>query len=370
MRADVAVIGAGIVGLTHAYAAARAGRKVVVFERNGRASGASVRNFGMIWPIGQPTGVMYDLALRSRELWREFLDEAGLPYRPTGSLHLAYRQDEADVAQEYAGIAECCEWLDADAVIERSSAVNPVGLLGGIWSPVEMTVDPRTILAAMPRVLTERFGVQIRYSAPVRRIQLPVVETAAERWEVEQAIVCGGDDFETLYPKVFAASGITRCKLQMMRTVPQPRGWRLGPALAGGLTLRFYSSFRVCSTLPKLQARIAREMPEYDRWGIHVMASETDAGEVTIGDSHEYGSEVDIFDKPEIDDLILRYLKTFVRLPALEIAQRWHGVYAKHPELPYFTAAPQPGVQIVTATGGAGMTLSFGLAERTWREMQ
>jgi hypothetical protein len=98
-------------------------------------------------------------------------------------------------------------------------------------------------------------------------------------WQAEQIIICNGSDFESLYPDFFATSGLTRCKLQMLRTKPQPIGWELGPSLAGGLTFRFYPSFRICSSLPALRNRIADEMPEYDRFGIHTMISQTTAGD-------------------------------------------------------------------------------------------
>ena len=203
----------------------------------------------------------------------------------------------------------------------------------------------------------------------VHSIGLSTVEAGGEKWQAPAAIVCTGDDFESLYPEVFRDSGVTRCKLQMLRTRPQPEGWQLGPALAAGLTLRFYESFQVCRTLHALKERIAAETPEYDRWGIHALVSQTARRELTIGDSHEYGVAVDPFDRAEIDDLILSHARGFLQAPDLGTARRWHGVYAKHPDKPFVSLTPAPHVRVVTATGGSGMTLSFGLAEQTVREM-
>ena len=368
-RADLAIVGAGIMGLAHAYVAAERGLRVVVFERNGQASGASVRNFGQIWPIGQPAGRLHELALRSRARWLRVLDTAALPSSREGSLHVVYRDDEAAVAREFAelapGLGYSCAWLNRDAVLERSAAVQPDGLLGALFSATELTVDPRVTLATLPAVLRERFDVTVRFGTVVSAIDLPTIRAGGETWTADQAIVCSGDDFETLYPEVFASSGLTRVKLQMLRTEPQPAGWRLGPALAAGLTLRFYPTFGVCRTLPALRQRIAEETPDYDRWGIHGLVSQTAAGELTLGDSHEYGAQVDIFNREEIDELMLAYIRGFLKAPTLRISQRWYGVYAKHPDQPYLVLHPAPGVRIVTSPGGSGMTLSFGIAEET-----
>ena len=367
-RADIAVVGGGILGLAHAWVFAHAGKRVVLFERRPRAAGASVRNFGMIWPIGQPAGAMHAMALRSREIWLEALKAARLSYRPTGSLHVAHHADEADVLREFAELGPNagypCRWLNAAETLARSQAIEESSLQGALWSDTEMTVDPREVAWNFNAYLRE-IGVECRYGSTVKTIELPVVETALERWEVDAAIVCAGDDFETLYPGVFAQSGLTRCKLQMMRTEAQPGGWQLGPALAAGLTLRFYKAFAICTTLARLKARVAVEKPEYERWAIHVLASQTADGAITLGDSHEYGPDPDVFDRTSIDELIIREARTFMKLPCWQIAERWHGVYALHPELPYFRAEPAPGVHVVTAPGGSGMTLSFGLAERT-----
>jgi len=371
--ADVAIVGAGILGLAHAYLAARAGRSVVVFEKRPRAMGASVRNFGMVWPVGQPAGEMLEIAMRSRQLWLELLRDAKLPYRDTGSLHVTYREDEARVAREFSELGPelgyHCSWLEPDRVLEKSDAVNQKELLGGLWSSTEFTVDPRQTLASLPAFLEERFGTRFVFGTLVNGVSLPRIETSAGEWSADMAIVCSGEDFQTLYPDDYAASGLTRCKLQMMRTAPQPGAWQLGPSLAAGLTLRFYPAFQCCSTLPALVRRIAEETPEYDRWGIHALVSQTADGALTLGDSHEYEPSIDAFNKQVIDDLILEYTRGFLNAPDMTIAERWHGVYAKHPEKPLVIMTPAENVRIVASPGGSGMTLSFGVAELSMKQM-
>ena len=368
----VAVIGAGIVGLGQAWMAARQGHRVLLFERHGRAEGASIRNFGMLWPIGQPPGTRYRLARRSRELWLEAIAQAGLWHDPCGSLHLAYAEDEAAVLQEFEvrglELGYDCTWLAPDAARRRSPAVRSTGLLGGLWSPGEICIDPREATRCLPAWLHQQYGVACHFGTTITQVCLPeVVASDGRVWRVDRVVVCGGADFELLYPALLARAGLRRCKLQMLRTAVQPHGWRMGTMLAGGLTLRHYRNFEVCPSLPALRQRIARETPELDRLGIHVMASQHADGRVTLGDSHEYDQSIEPFDREEIDALILRELQRLIDLPDWQITERWHGIYAQYPNRICLVEQPEPGVTIVNAPGGAGMTMSFGIAEQLWQ---
>lgn len=370
---DVIVIGAGIVGLSHAWAAARAGKRVLVLERSRRAEGASVRNFGMFWPIGQTPGANFQIALRSRERWLEFLTESGLWHDASGSIHLAYADDEYAVMSEFAAEARQmgyqCELLDAAETLRRSPAANPKSLRGGLFSATEVCVDPRLSIAQLPDYLTRKFNVQFRFSTAVASVASGRVETsAADVFHADQIIVCSGTDFLTLFPQTFRDSGIRLCKLQMMSTVPQPNNWRMGPMLASGLTLRHYPTFGFCKSLPAFKDRVARETPEYDRFGVHFLVSQHADGRVILGDSHEYDADITPFDKQLIDDLMLDGLNRLIKIPTMKLAETWHGIYGKHPEFLQYVADPLPGVRIVAGTGGTGMTMSFGLADLMWAD--
>ena len=74
---DLVVIGGGIVGIAHAVAALERGMRVAMIERDGVCRAASVRNFGMLWPIGQRPGADEARALRSLDAWSKLAPLAG-----------------------------------------------------------------------------------------------------------------------------------------------------------------------------------------------------------------------------------------------------------------------------------------------------
>jgi len=363
---DVLVIGAGIAGIAIATLEAERGRRVTILEREERPIGASVRNFGLVWPMGQPSGPLWNRAQRSRARWLDMAGKAGFHAAANGSLHLAHTELEKAVLEEFLGLAPADfqgEWLNGPEIPVRCAAVKREGLVGGVWSPHEATVDGREALPRMLAWLARERGVDVRFDASVSRVEAPEVWSAAGRFRAERIYVCTGAELRILYPEVFRASGITNCKLQMWRTPPQPGGWRLGPSLCAGLTLLHYGAFAACPSLPLLRKSFESTHPEYLANGIHVLVSQNGSGEVILGDTHHYGLTQDPFLHEKLDALVAKYLDLFAVLPDARVAERWMGVYAKLSGKTEFIHRPEPGVTLVNALGGAGMSLSFGLAE-------
>ena len=304
--ADLAVVGAGVVGLAHAYHAAKKGLKVVLFEREQFAIGASVRNFGMLWPIGQTPGEGLEMALCSRAHWLDISAQAGLWVNPSGSLHVVYHQDEWDVLNEfvtlYAGSAYQVQLLSAEEVLKKSPVVNPKGLLGGLWSNTECVINSRESVRKIPLWLEEKFGITLCFGETVKEIALPKIATTTQEWEVQKAVICSGAEFETLYPAVFKENEMKKCKLQMLKAVSSKKEFSIGPSLCAGLTLRHYSAFAKCPSLKKVDARYDGESMDLKNHGIHVLLSQNNFGELIIGDTHHYGLTMEPFDREDLNE--------------------------------------------------------------------
>ena len=362
------VIGAGIVGLATARALSLKGYRVTVIEKSEKAVGASIRNFGMLWPIGQPDGLLYNRAIRSKTIWKDIADSIGLWYDEVGSLHVAHNKDEWNVLQElYAAFSASgrpVELMNTASILHKFNGVNGNGLLGGLYSATETIVDPREAIAAIAVYLNEYLDVQFIWGKAVTEISNNKVCVDNKMIEADIICVCTGADFETLYPSIFQELAITKCKLQMMRFLSATPNYKMGTSLCGGLSLIHYNSFKIAPSLTALKERYEAEMSDYLQWGIHVMVAQNDKLELTVGDSHEYGLTFDPFDKTFINEMIIEYLKKFALIDDWKLIQSWHGIYPKmtNGETGIFLQADK-NVFIINGLGGAGMTLSFGFAE-------
>ena len=198
---DIAIVGGGIIGLAQAWERAKKGQKVILFERNPQAQGASIRNFGMIWPIGQPTD-SYPVALKSREIWLELAEKANFWAAPTGSLHLAYHEDEWAILNEFHALYHnkpySIELLTPEMVSQKSAAVKTKGLFGALFSSTEVNVDPRQAVWQMHKYLKEVLNVHIEYKTVISAIDFPRLYSGKKVWQAEKIILCTGEDLETL----------------------------------------------------------------------------------------------------------------------------------------------------------------------------
>lgn len=365
MAKSAIVVGAGIVGLATARALAVRGYSVTVLEKSAKAVGASIRNFGMVWPIGQPSGALFDRAMASRSIWKSICDEAGIWYEEAGSLHTAYSLEEEWVLEEFYHAEKGprrLQLLSAPQTIRRFDAVQPFGLHLSLYSPNELIVDPREAIQKLPTYLSQKHGVQFRWSCGVTKVSTNNVVCGEKTFRADEIFVCNGADFETLFPEEFRAQPLTKCKLQMMRTDVQPT--RIKTAICGGLSLIHYKSFAAARSLPQLRKKFEEELPDYIQWGIHVMVSQNHSGQLTLGDSHEYGADFEPFNKAFINEWILSYLEKFFRLKNRSLVETWDGVYAKLTDgRTEMVLQPTDGVTVINALGGNGMTLSFGLCD-------
>lgn len=364
---DLAIVGAGIAGLAHAWHAARRGLKVAIFERHPQAQGASIRNFGMIWPVGQPRGPLYARAKRALGHWQNLAAEAGFDLRATGSLHLAYAEDEWAVlnefVHEYRDPDQPVELIRAEAVQARSPLVRAQGLIGAMWSPEEhVTTSPDTI-RQLGLHLRDHHGVELHLGTTVTAVHSGQLIAGGREVTADRILICSGAEFETLFADSLRESPMVKCKLQMWSARHREPGFALGPCLCAGLTLLHYDAFARCPSLAALMARMDAERADAREHGVHILLSQHASGELILGDSHHYGPDPQPFDREDVQQIMARELNRFLHTEDLSVTRRWHGVYAKTPGATEWHAEPLPGVHLLNGLGGTGMTLTLGLAE-------
>lgn len=357
---DLAVVGAGIVGLAHALAAVRLGKRVVIVDRDAQANGASVRNFGFVTVTGQARGEVWSRARRSSAVWDEVAAAAGIPIVQRGLTVLARRPEAKAVLQAFleTEMAEGCDWLDAGRFDGRLPA--SASGQGALSSTGDLRIESREAIPRLAHWLETAHGVTVLRGVAVYGVETGRLETGAGDILADTIVVCPGDDLSTLFPGAFAGAAVTRCKLQMLRLADP--GWRLPSPVMSDLSLVRYLGYSALPQARALLERLQAEQPEHLANGVHLIVVQSADGSLVVGDSHHYAATPDPFSHEHVDRLILDEFAAVFGQVAPPVVERWTGTYASaHGHS--LVEAPMSGVRLVTVTSGTGASTAFALAQ-------
>ncbi len=368
---DVAVVGAGIVGLAHALAAARRGKRVVVIDRDAQANGASIRNFGFITVTGQQAGDCWRRAKRSSEIWADAAPQAGIAIEQRGACIVARRPEACDVlaAFQQTEMGRDCRLITPSQATEHVPALRRDALQAALWSPHDLRVESRTAIPALARWLAEALDVTFLRSTLVRDIAPPHIDTTRGWIDADVVIVCPGTDFQTLYADRIAAQGVRTCQLHMLRLEPAQPIPRLATPVMSDLSMGRYLGFAELPQAAALKQRLATEQATALEHGVHLIVVQSADGSLVVGDSHHYGETVAPFAPALVDDVILEEFDAVLDLPGRRVRERWVGSYASADDKLMFVDRPSDDVRIVMVTSGTGASTGFAIGEEVIGEL-
>ncbi len=206
---DLAVVGAGVIGLSVAWRAAQRGLRVVVLERDQPGAGSTHVAAGMLAPVSEALlseQPLLHLGLASAGAYPAFIEEleelsgVATGYHACGTLLAARDADEAEaLGRELAmrtRLGLTVRRLRASEARALEPALAPVLRLA-LEIPDDHAVDPRRLISALAVALA-RAGGKLRNRAEVTGVRVSgdrvtgVGLAGGEHLAVEQVVVASG----------------------------------------------------------------------------------------------------------------------------------------------------------------------------------
>ncbi len=175
-RAEVVVIGGGIVGCSTAYHLALRGVDVLLLERRQLTCGTTWHAAGLVGQL-RATLNLTRLAQYSAQLYESLKAESGREtgYRRTGSISLASSPERFVELRRQASMAALfglpAETLTPEQVLEKYPLLDIDGVAGGIWLPTDGQTDPvdtTQALAAAARARGARIVEGVKVTGLIR----------------------------------------------------------------------------------------------------------------------------------------------------------------------------------------------------------
>lgn len=199
-RADVAIVGGGIIGVMTAYFLARKGRRVVLLEKGRIAAEQSARNWGWVRQTGRDAAELPIMVEANRlwpELQRDINEDLGLV--PSGLTYLGVTDRDMAEFEEFLPLAR------ANGVDSRIlSAQEVAGLLpgasrrylGALHTPSDYRAEPWVAVRRLARAAA-RAGAVLIEGCAVRGLDMAAgriagVITEKGRMAADQVLVAGG----------------------------------------------------------------------------------------------------------------------------------------------------------------------------------
>ena len=356
--ADLVVVGAGVVGLAHAVEARARGLSVVVVERDVRAVGASVRNFGHIGTTLQG-GEAAAYAAATRERWLDLAPKAGFEVLEAGTVVVARSEAELAVLEEFAAAYPGLARLLGPGQVRDLFPLATAEVTGGAHLPQDLRIDPREAIPALAAWL-ESTGVRFAWNTHVASVEEGVVHTSRGDFHGARTVCACGHNLDRLFPGIAEDYGLQRCLLHMFE-VAAPGNVRIGPAILTGTGMLRYPALAAMPSVPAVRAEIEKHHPELLERVVNLMLTQRPDGSVILGDTHHYDRTHQPFDDECVAELLLREGSRLLGVK-LTVRRRWRGLYAESPMTDFLIAQPHPGTRVVSVTTGIGMTTALGVA--------
>ncbi len=371
---DLVVVGAGILGVAHAFHAARKGKKVLVLERHSRPQGASIRNFGQAVASGQAIPVWRNHGIRALHWYQEIQAKHDLSVRNLGSIYIASDPQEEQLLEEMHRINQdmgyTSELWTRTQLLERYPALRAGYCRMGLYYPQEISLNPRQAIHRLIEFCEQSMGVDFVFNRPIHAMEphgeeVVLWDAWGGRYQAGRAVLCNGHEFRTLFARHFAESKLEVSVLQMLRTKPILKDQWPGNILTG-LSIRRYEAFHSCPSFKNLTS--TRYQASLQAEGIHLLLKQEPDGSIIIGDSHHYATaahpEALGFDYSEhIQQLLLNEAMRVMNLHYIPIQETWLGYYSTHPS-GIFEQDIEDRIFIRTGIGGKGMSTALGYAEQ------
>lgn len=199
-KADVVIVGGGLMGSATAFFLRRRGQSVILLERDQIGQYASGVNFGNVRRQGRFLGQLA-LANRSWALWKrlpELIDD-DLEFIPSGHMRVCYREDEIGELEAYAAAPEA-EQLDLKiyrgAELHERFGFLGADVKGGSYAPHDGHANPRLAAPAFARA-ARRLGAQIEERTEVAEVEkvggdFHVTTTDGRQFHAAQLLITAG----------------------------------------------------------------------------------------------------------------------------------------------------------------------------------